>query len=133
MSLLEWKEEYSVGIEELDEQHKHMFGLINKLYDAMRESRQGAYLDELLKELADYGKLHTETEESYFTKYDYPHKDTHIQAHDAYKKHVDDFIEKESNSVLSMEILDFLQDWWIGHITGTDQDYATYFKEKGVI
>ena len=31
-TLIEWKEEYSVGIEEIDDQHQHMVGIINDLF-----------------------------------------------------------------------------------------------------
>ena len=37
MSLFDWKDDYSVEIAEIDEQHKSLIGLINRLYDAVIE------------------------------------------------------------------------------------------------
>ena len=37
MAIIEWKDEYSVGIQSIDQQHKIWVGLINKLHDAMKK------------------------------------------------------------------------------------------------
>ncbi len=58
-----------------------------------------------------------------------------------HKKEHDDFVAKVVNFkkgledgrlFLSTEITDFLKDWLVKHIQGTDQKYSSFFQEKGL-
>ncbi|MFH0891416.1 MAG: bacteriohemerythrin [Candidatus Falkowbacteria bacterium] len=131
MPLLEWKDDYSVGVEELDDQHKKMFGLINGLHDNMQTKIMDKNdLEKLLSELAAYGNNHLTTEEKYFTLYGYPLKEEHEKAHGFYREKIKNFLAGESNHFASFEIIDFLEDWWLGHIITMDKAYEPFFKEK---
>lgn len=33
--MLEWKEEYSIGVETIDQQHRQLFKIGNKIYDLL--------------------------------------------------------------------------------------------------
>jgi hemerythrin len=39
MALFDWKETYSVGVKEIDNQHKMLVGTLNELFEAMRNTR----------------------------------------------------------------------------------------------
>ena len=45
---IEWKEEYDVGVEIFNEQHKGLFKIINKLYEAINSQKPGSDLDGVL-------------------------------------------------------------------------------------
>jgi hemerythrin-like metal-binding protein len=79
MSYLAWKESYSVGINQIDEQHKVLFQMLNKLYDAMKEGKGKAVLVNLLSELFEYTKYHFKTEEDIITKYNYSKVKEHLK------------------------------------------------------
>mgnify|MGYP000867218199 FL=1 len=68
MPLVEWKSEFSLGISEIDEQHKKILAIINKLYDLFsnKEHQDIAEIERIIKELADYAVYHFQTEEKYF-------------------------------------------------------------------
>jgi len=109
MPLLEWKDDYSVGVEEFDRQHKKMFGLINGLHDKMREKIMDKNdLEKLLAELSAYAEEHLKTEEKYFALYDYPQKEAHAKTHDTYREKIRDFMAAEQDHFASFEIMDFL-------------------------
>ncbi|OGF28091.1 hypothetical protein A2303_00740 [Candidatus Falkowbacteria bacterium RIFOXYB2_FULL_47_14] len=131
MPLLEWKDDYSVGVEEFDRQHKKMFGLINGLHDKMREKIMDKNdLEKLLAELSAYAEEHLKTEEKYFALYDYPQKEAHAKTHDTYREKIRDFMAAEQDHFASFEIMDFLEDWWLGHVITMDKAYEPFFKEK---
>ena len=69
MSLLTWQNDYSVGVKELDQQHRKMFDLINQFYDSMIEARNKDNVKKTLKELVEYSHSHLATEEKYFKKF----------------------------------------------------------------
>ena len=133
MSLIVWKEEYTLGIEEIDSQHKKMFSIINDLFHAMKDS-DDEVLKRVLGELVDYADYHFSTEEAYFEKLEYPEKEAHIKTHELYREKIMSFVleYKDGEKLLPYEILDFLEDWWINHITGVDRKYVEIFHRNGM-
>ena len=58
-----WIDEYSIGIPEIDEQHRYMFQLANEIqYAEISEAEQ--YADKLY----NYTKWHFSSEEKYFSE-----------------------------------------------------------------
>ena len=134
MSLLEWKDEFSVGVTEFDGQHKVLIDLINKLHDAMRAGVGRQALSDILSELVDYTKTHFENEEKLFLQYSYPESPAHRREHDALTKQVLEF-QKEyqaGRTSISIDVMDFLKDWLLNHIAISDKKYTQFFNEKGI-
>jgi len=130
---LEWKEVYSVGVKEIDGQHQKIFTLLNKLNDAFATKNQGNDYEAIIMEMIDYADYHFSTEEKYFDKFQYPERDTHKSQHDEYKNKVFDFhrrlIEKGDADNLLLDLLNFVEDWWIYHINEIDKKYTKYFND----
>ena len=55
---IKWKKEYSVGIEEIDDQHKYFISLLNDLYNAIVEGKSQEELKVLFQDLSDYAEKH---------------------------------------------------------------------------
>ena len=87
-------------------------------------------LEKLLAELSAYAEEHLKTEEKYFALYDYPQKEAHAKTHDTYREKIRDFMAAEQDHFASFEIMDFLEDWWLGHVITMDKAYEPFFKEK---
>ncbi len=132
--LLIWNESNSVGVKEIDEQHKKIFGMINELYSAMKESKEKQVLNGLIAGLLDYAKYHFSTEEKYFDEFNYEGKEMHIDRHHRYVDKILQFEKEfeEKKDFLSYDILDFLEDWWIKHINGADKGYTECFHKHGL-
>ncbi len=131
---IEWKDDYSFGVEEIDNQHKKMFEIINTLHDYMLAGKSKNILSGIIKELKDYTVYHFSTEEKYFDMYDYPEKDNHKKEHNDFVGRVKE-IEQEFEDgkiFISVKIMNFLKDWLRNHILGTDKKYAPFFKENGI-
>jgi len=134
MALMQWSDNLSVQIKEIDDQHKRLIELINSLHDAMlaKQGKQG--LEKILGDLAAYTVYHFQTEEKYMQKFKYVGFYTHKKEHDAFVKKVVDFqSEYATNKLgLSIEVLNFLKDWVSHHIQKTDKQYSSFFKEHGI-
>jgi hemerythrin len=134
MAFIEWKEDFSVGIKKIDEQHKKLVTQLNDLYEAMKAGRGKEALSDVLNELLQYTKEHFLTEESLMKLYNYPEYDAHKQKHDKMAIHVVQLKEKVDSGEISSprQITEFLKEWLAKHIMGTDKLYGPYLNKKGV-
>ncbi|MDF1549644.1 MAG: bacteriohemerythrin [Bacteroidales bacterium] len=129
-----WNKSYSVGIEKIDTQHKKLIDVLNTLYESFVDQTTGQKLEEILHELLSYTDYHFKTEEELFEKYNYPNKDAHIAEHQEFIKRVVGFNEKfsQGKSTLTFQLMNFLRNWLINHICGSDQKYVSHFSENNI-
>ncbi len=134
MEKIVWTDEFSVGIKEIDEQHKKLVDLINTLIEADDLSVTSDIIAETLSELTQYVSYHFTTEERYMKEIDYPDFENHKQEHIKFKKQTVNFLLEtmEMKDEVPLEILSFLKDWLVHHILETDMKYKPYFEEKGI-
>ena len=134
MAIIEWKDEYSVGIQSIDQQHKIWIGLINKLHDAMSKGEGKKILSDIYEEIVAYTKTHLKNEEILFQKYSFPDIAAHKLVHDKLTQQVLDKQKEiqEGKTVLTMEVMTFLKNWLIDHIQNTDKKYSAFLISKGV-
>ncbi len=128
--LIEWKDIYSVGYELFDKQHQQLIEMINELYSAFISGEAQEKAGNIINEMVDYTEYHFKTEEKYFDKYNFPETEEHKVAHDSFvKKAVELKNGFASGSVtVSYEIMNFLRQWLVEHIMGTDKKYTQFFK-----
>jgi hemerythrin len=131
---VEWKDEYSVGIDSIDQQHKKLLSLINQLQTAVDYSTGEEFEREALDELVDYTKTHFTYEEGLLEQNDYPDFVPHKAQHEAMIKEVEKVLaeyEKDHDTAMR-NAADYLKDWLINHINGTDKQYSSHLISKGV-
>jgi hemerythrin-like metal-binding protein len=124
MELIQWKEEYSVGVPEFDEQHKGLVMLINQLTEA---GHRPARIKSTLDALDRYVKEHFRAEEALMTSRRYENLDEHRKQHQAFEewlqavKVVYNF--STSPDFFADTVNTFLRHWLINHILKTDMAY----------
>ena len=136
MALIIWSDErYSLKIPHVDEQHKHLVELVNRMYDAVAVGAERSTLGQILEELIDYTVCHFRTEEELFIRYRYPDFQVHKQQHDTLTKQVLDFQNQfiEGSATISYEIMDFLHQWLVRHMAGSDREFLYYLQAIGEI
>lgn len=131
MELMEWKSEYSVGSTRLDDDHRQLFGLINRLNEAMQERRGKEVIASVLANLHAYASRHFEAEEAVMRECAYPGLTRHCQEHRTFTVRVERLIDEyeRGNKLISIDVLLLLRDWLDKHILSSDQGYAGYLKE----
>ena len=134
MSIIIWKPELSVGIKTIDDQHKKLVDMINKLHDAMSAGKGKDIMVKLVGELADYTDYHFKTEENLFNKYKYQELLSHKAEHDKLRSEVMTLKSKldKGETIITVEVLYFLKDWLSKHILGSDKKYSSFLIGKGV-
>jgi hemerythrin len=132
---VEWSDDLSVGIEEIDEQHKILVNLINRLFDeTIVHQADPSVMDEILHELIEYTVIHFAVEESLFRIFHYPETEAHTIHHDELKAQVLDLQKKIKlgEATINTELLMFLKKWLEHHILYEDKLYGPFLLSQGV-
>ena len=131
--IFQWSDEFSVGIPEIDIQHKALFDLGNLLNDAIRSRRGSAACLDILRQLVDYTRIHFALEESLMRVANYRGFDDHKALHVQLIDEVEVLQQKveAGKAAISFELLQFLRLWLTKHIMNSDQEYAGHFRSKG--
>ncbi|WP_322806038.1 bacteriohemerythrin [Thermanaerothrix sp.] len=132
--MFEWNPIYSIGVEQYDEQHKRLFAIAQKLYEAMSTGQGRAVLNDIFDELVDYTRTHFASEEALMGRYGYPDYAIHRQQHEELTQQVLELREKYRNGqiALSITVMNFLKDWLRNHIYDSDKRYGQFLNAKGV-
>jgi hemerythrin-like metal-binding protein len=131
---LDWKDEYCVGIDSIDQQHRKLVNLINQLQTAVDYSTGEEFEREALDELVNYTKTHFSYEEGLMSDNGYPDFEPHKAVHEKMIKKVEEVLaeyEQDHDTAMSNAV-EFLRDWLINHINGTDKEYSSFLIGKGV-
>jgi hemerythrin-like metal-binding protein len=123
-----WSDTYSVGVKEIDAQHKMLLDILNALNRAnqgmLSERKVHHLLWEKLEELNEYAAFHFMTEETLMQEH-LPADSSmarHISQHRQYWVSISDFKQQARNDetkILAL-LVDFLNSWWIEHILKAD-------------
>lgn len=134
MPMLEWNDSLSIKVAEVDTQHKWLVGMVNKLYDSMKGEKGEVMLLGIVGEMRRYTEVHFGTEEKLMDQYEYPDTAAHKAEHRDFIAKVTQVENdcKSGKSTLSMEVLNFLGNWLVTHINGTDKTMGVFLSGKGV-
>ncbi len=128
-----WNDNYLLGIEEVDNQHKKLVQLIEDTKKLLVDAQDGIdCYDELvavLKELAEYTQYHFNCEEKLMEAVDYEDIIAHKMEHKIFIKKISSFmsedLEEEQKEKIE-ELVKFLFDWLVRHIMNTDSKYVDF-------
>lgn len=125
--MLQWKEEYEVGVAEIDEQHQKLIDIANRVYELMRNELALDKYDqivEILQELKEYTVYHFHFEEGLMQKAKYKKRFSHKLLHQEFLAQVEavdlSAVDEEQDAYL-VRIMDFIANWLIEHIVGEDK------------
>lgn len=115
---IEWKPELEIGVPELDAQHRHLIGLINRLESAIREGATDGITEEILSQLVNYVRFHFATEERFMAENSYVKTDQHADLHYWMIHKVAREVAqlKTERAITPINLLTFLRKWLVEHI-----------------
>ncbi|MDK1119005.1 MAG: hemerythrin family protein [Anaerolineae bacterium] len=122
MALIEWRDEFKIGIEEVDFEHRELIELINELYSETKKENSAMVVMDCLEEIYAKISAHFALEEKVMRvlKYDQceDHKEDHERLLDSIRDIMDEYMD---NPTLDEEkFSDRLNDWFVNHFSTKD-------------
>ena len=129
MPLMQWTPAMSVGLEELDNDHKVLIKVINDLnVNAGSESRRDV-VRQCLIALRRYAEFHFAREEKVMSACSYPNLEVHKDEHRDFVKRIQEVTARfdagseDAAGIVNQELLVYLKDWLNHHILIEDMAY----------
>ncbi len=132
--MIEWNEKYSVGISMIDEEHKKFIDIINKAIVTKEHNDNPEEIREVLHEMIKYALNHFATEEINMIKFNFPEYQSHRNEHLDFTDKTIAIINKviKGDKIAANQILEYLKQWLVNHIQGTDKKYISCFIKNGL-
>jgi len=131
--LMAWSDQLSVGIQEIDDQHKVLIDFLNQLHNAILHHHGADACGQIMDKLCEYTKIHFAVEESILRILDYPDYEDHKNHHENLLSQVRSLrlkMQTEDHSI-SFELLHFLKKWLTIHIMEEDTAYTAHLLSCG--
>jgi hemerythrin len=132
MALIVWDARFETGLAALDGPHQSMVEILNRLHLAMKQGRGKAELGDILVFLKDYAATHFAMEEELMARHGYSRTAEHRAIHADLVRQVADLVTRfqAGSGMITLELMNFLEDWLVRHIQGEDSRFAQEFKAE---
>lgn len=129
---MQWKPEFSVGVDALDNDHKILFDLVDQFETATSMGKSDEHISAVLETLVDYTKGHFVREEEMMEKYGYPGLAEHREGHRQLTAQVTDFCNRYEggDTTITNDLVAFLNNWLQIHILDEDMQYKSTLEGK---
>ncbi len=134
MEQIVWSDNFSVGVNIFDEQHKSLIVMLNKMIKDPTATTRSETISDILTDMTLYAQQHFKSEENLMIEHGYPHLEQHRNQHKAFSKKV---VELCTATIVGIDavpqaLLEYLKHWLTQHILCEDMEYKQFFDEKGV-
>jgi hemerythrin-like metal-binding protein len=115
---VKWDDSLTVGIDVIDEHHRHIFDLVNDFHDVVAERRGAREAARFLNELDRYTNVHFLAEERMMEHFGYPETLQQKQLHQYFRDRLSSFRQELHVNPLTAQhdILDYFSQWLQVHI-----------------
>ncbi len=129
MGLVKWDAALSVKMDDIDNQHKKLFDLINQVHEAMSAGKGKEIMGPVMGDLLQYTKDHFSYEEKMLKRIGYPKLAEHHKVHEYLTDQVKQLHDKVVNGkpLSPVSVSNFLKDWLKSHILKVDMHYSKYY------
>ena len=129
--MFNWKEDYVLGVELIDNQHRKLFEIANKAYvllkDDLRSDKYNQIIN-IIEELKDYTIFHFNSEEQYMMSIGYKKFLSHKVEHNDFIEAINNVnlnkIDKNQDAYI-LELLQFVVKWIDEHILKQDKQIVS--------
>ncbi len=125
-----WNSRYDTGIQIIDEQHRELFEIVERLRRMIQECAARDVVEALLGDLLACSERHFATEETYMSKFAYPDLPQHVSEHASMLTSLRELLAKfqESHQSMALMVPTFMEGWLKHHISDGDFGFVTFLK-----
>jgi hemerythrin-like metal-binding protein len=125
---------YSVGIEQVDNEHRKLFDLADRIYDvlSMDVIMPMDHIKAAVIELVDCTKLHFANEEQLMETNGYAGLAKHQEQHASLIDRINDFAKRvvRGEQVTPVDAYEFLCEWLVDHIQTFDREFGEFLSQR---
>ena len=132
--VIKWDDGLSLGIEEIDNDHKHLLDLINKLSDAIEGGVSVDVCRDVFTQLQRYVEEHFEREEKFLKQCHYQDFEIHHAQHVHFKQKLSKLrneFECDKSNFQADKVLTWLTNWLVSHIIDEDMKFVNTLYKCG--
>jgi hemerythrin len=128
MALFEWNTSLDVHVKEMNDEHKHLIDLMNRLHDEAQENKPKDVLQNTFRELVVNARQHFQDEEQFMYSINYPGLPTHRLMHARLLTQLASYFDEftQGDGRVDEQVFDFLKNWLHSHIRGIDVQYGEH-------
>ncbi|WP_135080028.1 bacteriohemerythrin [Terasakiella sp. SH-1] len=128
--LVQWSDDLAFGVDEIDDDHKKLLGMVNQLYRFMKTQASAQDIQIAFDELYHYTQTHFGSEEEVMQQMNYVDYAKHKQAHEGFVKRLDVLYKKyqKGEADAEVDLTGLLSSWWVNHIMSFDKELAAAIK-----
>ena len=131
MAFFEWDDSIALGIPSIDTQHKALFDWVNMLDAAIKNGDGPEAVGDIIWNLITYVTEHFSEEERLMLSCNYPKLAAHRQEHDQFVSRLHEIqVSFLQGHKMADSVLDFMVEWLVCHIKGTDQGYSRFIHQQ---
>jgi len=128
-----WSDFLSVGIPEMDDEHRQFVARVNELNKAVIDSEDKAEVLRALQRMLNEAKLHFEHEEQLLEKWKYPEIDAHIVLHEElreqFERAAQEIASEDISFVWALKTLR-LKQLLVEHLVREDSKYRAFLQAR---
>lgn len=132
MALFRWRESVALGIPDIDDDHKHLIGLLNRLHFMVLAGDEPSAVGEALDSLVRRFECHFGREEALMRRVGYPHYEQHRRLHAALCQRLaadQASFHRRPNRFDTASFYDLLADWLVVHMMREDLRLKPYVED----
>lgn len=127
--MIEWKTEFSVNNDEIDEQHKVLIGMLGDM-ERIIQSEDFNYINlvNTVEGLENYVRVHFDYEEELMVRHSYPRIMEHTREHNVFRDKLQNtyVLDIKQPREFYCEMFDYLLNWLSGHILKVDRELGGF-------
>lgn len=132
-NLINWSQEFIIGIQEIDVQHKAQMDMINEIHMSIMQGKEENHSQSLINQFCKLCHNHFMIEESMMRIFNFSGYEDHTLHHDILIRQLVNLRNqlKSKEQLFNIDVSRFLKKWLSMHIIEEDKSFASHFILNG--
>ncbi|HEY6896697.1 MAG TPA: bacteriohemerythrin [Rhodocyclaceae bacterium] len=123
-----WREEYELGIPEIDRQHRELINALVDLETTTDKEQRWSAVHFALVRVEEFVNVHFAVEESLMRLVGFPNFDSHVAEHRAFRDKVAELKLRSLQTEITDDLRALVTDWLLQHIVTRDREYVDFIR-----
>ncbi|MFI5399659.1 MAG: bacteriohemerythrin [SAR324 cluster bacterium] len=129
---MQWSDSYSVGVKQLDDEHRQLLDLVSQAMETIVSRAPAQRVAGRIDEIASLTRQHFAAEERLMEQTSYRELERHRAEHRSLLEQISKAKENYAHGAISaVDLCTTLAHWLLDHIAQSDKPFAEHFNKSG--